>query len=75
MADAGVGKSLVRLGLKDTYAHGGSRPYLMRHYGLDALALVAGIERLTGGSYGIGEDDLDAARVEDVHSLVKAEAL
>ena len=30
MADAGVAKRLIRLGLKDTYAHGGSRPYLMR---------------------------------------------
>jgi transketolase len=75
MADAGVGKRLVRLGLKDTYAHGGSRPYLMRYYGLDALALVRGIEGLMGQSFGIGEGDLDAARVEEVHSLVKAEAL
>ena len=75
MADAGMGKRLVRLGLKDTYAHGGSRPYLMRYYGLDALALVRGIEDLVGRSFAIGEDDLDAARVEDVHSLQKAEAL
>ncbi|MXW85522.1 MAG: transketolase [Boseongicola sp. SB0667_bin_21] len=75
MADAGAGKRLVRLGLKDTYAHGGSRPYLMRYYGLDALALVKGIESLLGEEFGITEDDLDAARVDDVHSLVKAEAL
>ena len=53
MADAGVGKRLVRLGLKDTYAHGGSRPYLMRYYGLDALALVGGIEDLIGQQFGI----------------------
>lgn len=75
MADAGVGKRLIRLGLKDTYAHGGSRAYLMRYYGLDALALVRGIEDLMGQDFGISEDDLSAARVEDVHSLVKAEAL
>lgn len=75
MADAGVGKRLVRLGLKDTYAHGGSRPYLMRYHGLDALALVRGIESLTGQEFGITEDDLSSARVDDVHSLVKAEAL
>lgn len=75
MADAGVGKRLFRLGLKDTYAHGGSRPYLMRHYGLDALALVRGVENLMGQTFDITEDDLDAARVDDVHSLVKAEAL
>lgn len=75
MADAGVGKRLMRLGLRDTYAHGGSRPYLMRYYGLDALALVKGIESLLGVEFDITEDDLDAARVDDVHSLVKAEAL
>jgi transketolase len=75
MADAGVGKRLIRLGLKDTYAHGGSKPYLMRYYGLDALALVRGIEDLMGQGFEISEQDLEAARVDDVHSLVKAEAL
>jgi len=75
MAEAGAGKPLVRLGLRDTFAHGGSRPYLMKHYGLDATALLAGIERLLGTSTGIGEDDLAAIRVEAVHSGVKAEAL
>lgn len=75
MADHGVGKKLVRLGLKDTFAHGGSRPYLMKHYGLDASALVAGIERLLGTSLEISEDQLTAARVDAVHSTVKAEAL
>ncbi|MCY4208368.1 MAG: transketolase [Roseovarius sp.] len=75
MADAGVGKRLIRLGLKDTYAHGGSRPYLMKHYGLDASALVRGIEDLMGQDFNITEDDLAAARFDDVHSLVKAEAL
>ena len=75
MADAGSGKPLVRLGLKDTYAHGGSRPYLMRYYGLDALALVQGIEKLMGHKLNITEDELDKVRVEAVHSLAKAEGL
>lgn len=75
MAGAGAGKRLIRLGLRDTYAHGGSRAYLMRYYGLDALALVRGIEALTGAAFGIGEDDLDAVRIDAVHSPVKAEAL
>lgn len=75
IADHGLGKRLVRLGLKDTYAHGGSRPYLMHHYGLDAIALVRGIEALTGARYGITEEDLEAVRVEAVHSNVKAEGL
>lgn len=75
MADNGVGKKLVRLGLKDTYAHGGSRPYLMNYYGLDAIALVKGVEKLTGQELGITEEDLATARVEAVHSKDKAEGL
>jgi transketolase len=75
MADNGVGKRLVRLGLRDTYAHGGSRPYLMKYYGLDATALVRGVEDLVGEDLGITEDMLATARVEAVHSTEKAEAL
>jgi transketolase len=75
LAEAGLAKTLVRLGLQDTYAHGGSRSYLMRHYGLDALALVQGVERLTRQKTGITEEDLGAVRVEAVHSIMKAEAL
>jgi len=75
IADHGLGKRLVRLGLNDTYAHGGSRAYLMNYYGLDAIALVKGIEKLTGESFGITEQDLKAVRVEAVHSTTKAEGL
>jgi transketolase len=75
IADAGVGKRLVRLGLKDTYAHGGSRPYLMRYYGLDAYSLVKAIEMLVGRKLEISEDDLKAVRLEPVHSHTKAEGL
>lgn len=75
MADAGLGRRLVRLGLQDTYAHGGARPYLMKYYGMDALSLVRAIEDLTGQQTGITEAALDAVRVEAVHSAVKAEAL
>ncbi len=75
IADSGLGRRLVRLGLKDTYAHGGSRPYLMKYYGLDATALVRGIERLLGEDLNISDGDLDAARIEAVHSTAKAEGL
>jgi transketolase len=75
IADHGVAKKLIRLGLKDTYAHGGSRPYLMRHYGLDAVALVAAVERLLGDELGVSEADLAAVRIDAVHSAAKAEAL
>ncbi|WP_112310562.1 transketolase family protein [Pseudogemmobacter bohemicus] len=75
LAEAGLPRRLIRLGLQDTYAHGGSRHYLMRYYGMDALSLVRAAERLTGQQTGIDEEALGAVRVEAVHSVVKAEAL
>jgi transketolase len=75
LAEAGLGRRLIRLGLQDTYAHGGSRPYLMKHYGMDALSLVRAVERLTGQATGIDEAALGAVRIDAVHSAVKAEAL
>jgi transketolase len=75
IAEAGLGRKLVRIGLKDAFLHGASRPYLMREYELDALALVRQVERLLGASLGITEDDLAAVRLDAVHSEAKAEAL
>lgn len=75
LAEAGLARRLIRLGLQDTYAHGGSRSYLMTYYGMDALALVRAVERLTGEDTGIDEEALAAARVDAVHSAAKAEAL
>jgi transketolase len=75
MAEAGLGKRLVRIGLRDTYAHGASRPYLMREYGLDALALVEQVQAMVGEPLGISTGDLAAVRLEPVHSDSKAEAL
>lgn len=75
MAEAGLGRRLVRLGLPDCYAHGASRQYLMREYGLDAQALVEAVEKLTGRPLGIAPDDLAAVRIEPVHSAARAEAL
>jgi len=75
MAEAGLGKRLMRLGLKDTYAHGASRSYLMQKYGLDARTLVRAVESLMGTSFGLTEADLVAVRLTAVHSAARAEAL
>lgn len=75
LAEAGLPRRLVRLGLQDTYAHGGSRPYLMRYYGLDALSLVRAVEQVAGQQTGITEESLETVRIDAVHSAVKAEAL
>ena len=73
MAEAGLVRKLVRLGLRDTYAHGATRPYLMKKYGLDAMALVSAVERLIDTSLGVTEEDLLAVRAE--HGVGKPEAL
>ncbi len=75
VAEAGIGKKVTRIGLYDTYAHGASRPYLMKHYGLDAIALVQRIEQLLDEKLHITEEDLAAVRFDEVHSAAKAEAL
>ncbi|WP_245290302.1 hypothetical protein [Shinella sp. GWS1] len=66
---------IKRLGLNDTFAHGASKPYLMKKYGLDAGALVAAIEALLGKTLDIGEEELAEVRLDHVHSAQKAEAL
>jgi transketolase len=75
MAESGLGKRLVRIGLRDQYAHGASRRYLMQKYGLDAAALVRAVEELTGKPLGLTEDDLQAVQLEPVASTAKAEDL
>jgi transketolase len=75
MAEAGAGIPLVRLGLPDRYAHGASRPYLMRAYGLDATALVRAVEKLLDRALDISEQDLAEVRLDAVHSDAKPEAL
>ncbi len=75
IAEAGLGRKLVRLGIKDVFLHGASKAYLMKEYGLEALALIAAIEKLLGNSFGIQESDLAAVYLAPVHSAAKAEAL
>jgi transketolase len=72
---AGSGARLIRLGLQDTFAHGASKGYLMKEYGLDAPALVRALESLAGTLLHIPTSALGSVRVDPVHSLSKAEAL
>jgi len=69
MAENGIGKNLVRIGIPDTFAHGAEARFLMREYGLDAIALVHKVEALLGESFGIGEEDLADLRLETSFSL------
>lgn len=65
MAEHGVGKKLVKVGIEDTYTHGASKMYLMKKYGLGAEALVKGVEKLVGKPLGIRDEDLEKVRFED----------
>ncbi|MBM4000107.1 MAG: transketolase [Planctomycetes bacterium] len=75
MAESGAGARLIRLGLRDTFAHGASRPYLMRKYGLDAVALVGAVEDLIGDRLGIAADAIPAAPPPPLSHAVKVEDL
>ena len=75
MTDHGIGTKLVRLGLRDTYAHGASYQYLIDEYSLNAMALVRSVEDLLGINTGIHKESLLAARTEDESGDSKAEAL
>lgn len=75
LAEEGLGIKLRRLGLQDTFAHGASKPYLMKKYGLDASALVSAIGQLLGKDLDIDDAELEAVRIDTVHSAQKAEAL
>ena len=75
MAEHGIGRRLLRLGLQDTYAHGASRPYLLREYGLDAPALVRAAEDLAGERLDIGDEDLVAVRLGTMRAAEKTEDL
>jgi transketolase len=75
MAEVGVGRRLIRLGLQDTFAHGGSRAYLLREYGLDAMALVRAVETLVGTPLDLTEADVAAVEPLVPASTGRDEAL
>lgn len=63
VADRGIGRKVVRLGLRDTYSHGASTSYLLRECGLDAAALVRAIEGELGVALGIDAATLDGTEI------------
>jgi len=75
MAELGLGQRLIRIGLRDTYAHGASRAYLMREYGLDAMALVRAAEQLAGEPLGLDESALAEVRLETMRPSERTEDL
>ena len=75
MAETGVAKKLVRIGLQDTFSHGASKEYLMKEHKMDALSLIKAVETMVGRKFDITEEELSATYVTAVHSAAKPEAL
>lgn len=75
IAEVGLGTRLIRVGLRDTYAHGASRGYLQHEYGLDAAAIVHAVEDLLGAKTGLVAADIPEAAVESVGPVERADSL
>ncbi len=69
MAENGIGKKLIKVGLNDTYAHGASKMYLLKKYGMDAMTLIGAVEKLMGKKLDIAEHDLEEIRFEDFSAV------
>ena len=75
LAEAGMDKKLVRIGLRDTFSHGASKQYLLKEHKMDALSLIKEVESMSGQRFHISEDELSKMHITAVHSAAKAEAL
>lgn len=73
MAEVGANKPLRKIGLQDTYAHGASREYLVKKYGLDAQALVQEVHDLLGKENTINEEDLQKIELNIKESIDTAQ--
>jgi len=60
IATHGAARSLCRLGIRDQFLHGASKPYLMREYGLDARALIQQVETMLHTDLAVRDDELSA---------------
>ncbi len=75
MAEAGLGKKLIRVGIKDTFMHGASRPYLASEYEIDAMAMIKAVEKLSGCEFDISRNGLESIHISTANSRYKAEDL
>lgn len=75
IAEAGLARRLVRVGLQDTYAHGASRSYLAREYGLDVMGIVRAIERVTDHTAGITDTDIAELPLEPAPAVERHDSL
>ena len=72
MATRGIFKKLYKVGVQDEYMHGGQPQYLMKRYGLDAMALIKKVEEAVGKDLEITEDMLSEFRFEHIDGSTRA---
>ncbi len=75
MAELGVGKRLLRVGLNDTYLQGASTDFLKRRYSVDATSLLLTVEELVGSHLGITLDSITPAIADSYFDEKQQEAL
>lgn len=75
MAEAGIGRKLIRLGIQDQFLHGASRKYLMHEYHMDVWALLEAVEKATGTKLNVREADVGEVFLPAALSDAKPEAL
>lgn len=75
VTDHGLGKKVVRLGLRDTYAHGASTKYLMREYGLDSAALLDAVAMELGVDLRVTPEEIETVSMQIRDGGVNAESL
>ncbi|ONI38372.1 transketolase [Candidatus Epulonipiscium fishelsonii] len=69
MAEHGIGKPLVKIGLADTYAEGSHTRYILEKYKMDWQALLEKIEEAVGQKFNIKEEDLKPSSVKRIDSV------
>ena len=75
IAENGIQTKLTKIGIPDTYAHGASKDYLMRKFGLDAFGLIHKIEELLGKEFNITEEQLNQFNLRVEQEEIKATQL
>lgn len=72
MAEQGIAQKLYKIGIQDEYMHGGSKLYLMKRYGLDAMAVVKKVEEMLDKTLNITEDMLEDFHFELMNDDTRA---
>lgn len=75
MAEQGIGKKLVRIGIRDTFTHGASLAYLKKEYGLDAMSIIKEVELLCNSDFKITEEEIASTKLFEISNTANAEAL